>query len=206
MNFSFPSTRSMHGTLESDSPVQGSGGVESDPEQDLAPLVFFYGLGSARPRVTFIPAAELPDEERHLLAHDTDMTPRLRNYHGCEIDLDVHAKARVGNYLVRASVLTRRKDGKPVEFGAIGIHLDHLPEVAREMVVAGRVPFGAILEGEGVVHTSHPRGFFRIAVDVRLAELLGATSGQVLFGRCNVLLRPDGQALAEVVEVLPRGG
>ncbi len=181
MNFSFPSTRSMHGTLESDSPVQGSGGVEPDPEQDLAPLVFFYGLGSARPRVTFIPAAELPDEERHLLAHDTDMTPRLRDYHGCEIDLDVHAKARVGNYLVRASVLTRRKDGKPVEFGAI-------------------------LEGEGVVHTSHPRGFFRIAVDVRLAELLGATSGQVLFGRCNVLLRPDGHALAEVVEVLPRGG
>lgn len=180
--------------------------MEPDPEQDLAPLVFFYGLGSARPRVTFIPAAELPDEEKHLLAHDTDMTPRLRNYHGCEIDLDVHAKARVGNYLVRASVLTRRKDGKPVEFGAIGIHLDHLPEVAREMVVAGRVPFGAILEGEGVVHTSHPRGFFRIAVDVRLAELLGATSGQVLFGRCNVLLRPDGHALAEVVEVLPRGG
>lgn len=206
MNFSFPSTRSMHGTLESDSPVQGSGGVEPDPEQDLAPLVFFYGLGSARPRVTFIPAAELPDEERHLLAHDTDMTPRLRNYHGCEIDLDVHAKARVGNYLVRASVLTRRKDGKPVEFGAIGIHLDHLPDVARERVVTGRVPFGAILEGEEVVHTSHPRGFFRIAVDARLAELLGATSGQVLFGRCNVLLRPDGQALAEVVEVLPRGG
>ena len=206
MNFSFPSTRSMHGTLESDSSGRLDGGVESDTEQDLAPLVFFYGLGSARPRVTFIPVAELPDEERHLLAHDTDMTPRLRNYHGCEIDLDVHAKARVGNYLVRASVLTRRKDGKPVEFGAIGIHLDHLPEVAREMVVTGRVPFGAILEREEVVHTSHPRGFFRIAVDARLAELLGATSGQVLFGRCNVLLRPDGQALAEVVEVLPRGG
>lgn len=204
MNFSFPSTRSMPGTRESDLPVRGGGDGELDAEQDLAPLVFFYGLGSARPRVTFIGPEELPEEERHLLAHDTDMTPRLRDYHGCGIDLDVHAKARVGNYLVRASVLTRRKDGKPVEFGAIGIHLDHLPEVAREMVVSGRVPFGAILEAEAVTHTSHPRGFFRIAVDARLGELLGATPGQVLFGRCNVLRRPDGEALAEVVEVLPR--
>ena len=206
MNSSSLSTLSMHGTLESNcSPINGRE-VESDPDQNLAPLVFFYGIGSARPRVTFIPAEELPDEERHQLAHDQDMTPRLRDYHGSEIDLDVHAKARVGNYLVRASVLTRRKDGKPVEFGAIGIHLDHLPDRARELVVAGRVPFGAILETEAVTHTSHPCGFFRIAVDARLAELLGATSGQVLFGRCNVLRRPDGQALAEVVEVLPRGG
>jgi chorismate-pyruvate lyase len=205
MSFSFPSTGSMQGTLEPDLPNSNSGGVGSDPEQDLAPLVFFYGLGSVRPRVTFIKPEELPDEEKHLLAHDTDMTPRLRNYHGCEIDLDVHAKARIGNYLVRASVLTKRSDGKPVEFGAIGIHLNLLPESARERVVTGRVPFGAILEEECVVHTSHPRGYFRISVDARLAELLGATPGQVLFGRCNVLRRNDGEALADVVEVLPRG-
>lgn len=206
MNFSFPSTPSMPGTHETNSAVLGGRGSEPDFEQELAPLVFFYGLGSARPRVTFIQAEDLPEEERLQLAHDRDMTPRLRDYHGCEIDLDVHAKARVGNYLVRASVLTRRRDGKPVEFGAIGIHLEHLPEKARDMVVEGRVPFGAILEREEVTHTSHPSGFFRIAVDTRLAELLGATSGQVLFGRCNVLRRPDGQPLAEVVEVLPRGG
>ncbi len=206
MNSSFPSTPSMPGTLEPNSAVPGSRGDALDFEQELAPLIFFYGLGSARPRVTFISAEEMPEEERLQLVHDRDMTPRLRDYHGCEIDLDVHARARVGNYLVRASVLTRRRDGKPVEFGAIGIHLDRLPEQARELVVEGRVPFGAILETQAVEHTSHPSGYFRIAVDTRLAELLGATSGQVLFGRCNVLRRPDGHPLAEVVEVLPRGG
>jgi chorismate-pyruvate lyase len=196
----------MPGTLEPNSPARKGAEAEGDAEQDLAPLVFFYGLGSARPRVTFIPAEELPEEERHLLAHDTDMTPRLREYHGCVIDLDVHARARVGNYLVRASVLTRRRDGRPVEFGAIGIHLEQLPEGARELVLEGRVPFGAILEAERVAHSSHPRGYFRIAVDARLAELLGATPGQVLYGRCNVLREPGGLSLAEVVEVLPRGG
>ncbi|HCN29495.1 MAG TPA: hypothetical protein DIT64_12245 [Verrucomicrobiales bacterium] len=174
-------------------------------EDILAPLVFFYGIGSARPRVTFIQPEELPDHERWLLDHDMDMTPRLREGHGSEIDLDVHARARIGDYLVRASVLNRRSDGKPVEFGAIGIHLDLLPEAARAQVIEGRVPFGAILENHAVPHSSHPRGFFRIAVDARLAELLGATSGQILFGRCNELRHGGGRVLADVVEVLPRG-
>jgi chorismate-pyruvate lyase len=199
MSFSCLSTLSMPGTLEQEPAPR-----QEDREQDLAPLVFFYGIGSARPKVTFIAPEELPEEERHLLVHDRDMTPRLREFHGSVIDLDVHARARLGHYLVRASVLTRRVDGKPVEFGAIGIHLEDLPVEAREQVVDGRVPFGAILEQHAVPHTSHPRGFFRIAVDSRLAELLGATPGQVLFGRCNVLRYSNGKVLADVVEVLPR--
>ena len=58
-------------------------------------------------------------------------------------------------------------------------YLDLLPEEAQALVIEGRVPFGAILEKYEVPHSSHPRGFFRIAVDARLAELLGATSGQI---------------------------
>lgn len=170
----------------------------------LAPLIFFYGLGSTRPKTAFVDPAQLPDHERWLLAHDSDMTSRLREFHGSEIDLDVHARQRLGHYLVRASVLTRRKDGIPVEFGAIGIHLDTLPDAARALVLAGRVPLGGILEKEKVPFTSHPAGFFRITIDSRLAELLGATSGQVLYGRCNQLCHPDGRVLADVVEVLPR--
>jgi hypothetical protein len=173
-------------------------------EDALAPLIFFYGLGSAKPKVTFVSAGQLPEPERWLLAHDTDMTSRLREHHHSEIDLDVHAKQRIGNYLVRASVLTRRLDGMPVEFGAIGIHLDVLPPNVQTQVLECRVPFGGILENEKVPFTSHPRGFFRIAVDSRLAELLGATSGQVLYGRCNELRHGSGKVLADVVEVLPR--
>ncbi len=177
------------------------------PRQDediLAPLIFFYGIGSVRPRVTFVEPEILAEQERALLVHDKDMTPRLREHHACEIDLDVAARARIGNYLVRASVLHRRKDGKPVEFGAIGIHLDALPEEAQKLTLEGLVPFGAILERFQVPHSSHPRGYFRISVDSRLAELLGATAGQVLYGRCNELRTGNGRVLADVVEVLPR--
>lgn len=171
----------------------------------LAPLIFFYGLGSARPHVTFIEPDDMPDEERHLLVHDTDMTPRLREHHDSDIDLDVHAKGKIGDYYVRASVLRRSSDAKAVEFGAIGIHLELLPEMARKLVIEGRRPFGGILEEQAVPHSSHPRGYFRIVIDHRLAELLNANEGETLYGRCNELRHGSGRILADVVEVLPRG-
>ena len=170
----------------------------------LAPLIFFYGLGSARPHVTFIQPEEMPAEERHLLVHDTDMTPRLRDHHGSSIFLDVHAKGKIGDYYVRASVLKLSRDAKAVEFGAIGIHLDLLPEEARRLVIEGKRPFGGILEEQAVPHSSHPRGYFRITIDHRLAELLDATEGETLYGRCNELRHASGKTLADVVEVLPR--
>ena len=170
----------------------------------LAPLVFFYGLGSERPQVDFVSPEELPDDARWLLVHASDMTPRLRDYHRSEIDLDVHGKGQIGPYYVRASVLRRRQDGRAVEFGAIGIHLDQLDEVASRLVKEGKVPFGAILEKLAVPHSSHPRGYFKIRIDRRLAELLEAKEGEELFGRCNELRAASGGTLADVVEVLPK--
>jgi hypothetical protein len=180
--------------------------VEAAQTDIIAPLRFFYGLGSESPRVTFLSADELPETERMLLVHDRDMTGRLREFHGCEITLDVHAKSRIGNYLVRASVLKRVTDEAPVEFGAIGIHLDGFDEDARNLILDCHVPLGAILTRGNIAHSSHPSGYFRIEIDHRLATLLGGWEGQTLYGRCNELRHGDGSALAEVVEVLPRNG
>jgi 3',5'-cyclic AMP phosphodiesterase CpdA len=171
----------------------------------LAPLRFFYGLSSQDLRVSFVQPEEMPDDARWLLAHETDMTPRLAGHHHCGIGLDVHAKSRLGNYLVRASVLRRETDGAPVEFGAIGIHLNGFSEDARRLVLEGHVPLGGILQRLQVPHTSHPSGYFRIVIDHRLANLLGGWEGQALYGRCNELRHPNGEPLAEVVEVLPDG-
>jgi len=169
----------------------------------LAPLRFFYGLGSESPRVTFIDPSDMPETERWLLVHASDMTPRLHEHHGAPITLDVHAKSRIGDYLVRASVLKRQDNQTPVEFGAIGIHLGGFDEVSREMILGGHVPLGGVLQQLTVPHSSHPCGYFRIEIDHRLAALLGAVEGQTLYGRCNELKHGDGSALAEVVEVLP---
>ena len=200
MNSSCLSTASMPATLDARS-------TESALHLDhLAPLIFFYGLGSERPQITFIDASELPEEPRQLLVHDSDMTPRLRDHHRSDIQLDVHARGKIGDYYVRASVLKRCFDGRAVEFGAIGIHLNILPDEARRLVVEGKKPFGGILEEQAVPHSSHPRGYFRITIDHRLAELLDAIEGETLYGRCNELRHASGKTLADVVEVLPKSG
>ncbi|CAN5855440.1 hypothetical protein BH11VER1_BH11VER1_19340 [soil metagenome] len=177
---------------------------EASSTDILAPLRFFYGLGSESPKVIFIEPEEIPATERSLLVHDTDMTPRLAEFHGGEISLDVHAKSRLGNYLVRASVLKRKSDGAPVEFGAIGIHLGGFTEEARHDILECKKPLGGLLMEHGVPHSSHPSGYFRLEIDHRLANLLGASEGQTLYGRCNELRHGDGSQLAEVVEVLPK--
>lgn len=170
----------------------------------LAPLRFFYGLASNDLRVTFVEPAEMPETDRWLLVHESDMTPRLASHHGCEITLDVHGKSRLGNYLVRASVLKKITDASPVEFGAIGIHLDGFDEEARNIILDGHTPLGGMLQRRAIPHSSHPRGYFRIVIDHRLAGLLGGWEGQTLYGRCNELRHEDGRPLAEVVEVLPK--
>ncbi|MBI4905971.1 MAG: hypothetical protein HY820_20225 [Acidobacteria bacterium] len=171
----------------------------------LAPLRFFYGLSSGDLRVTFVEAAALPEVGRGLLVHKNDMTSRLAEFHGCEIELDVHASSRMAEYLVRASVLRRRTDHTPVEFGAIGIHLTDFHGEARRLIGEGHVPLGGVLQQLQVPFTSHPRGYFEIVIDHRLEHLLGGVSGQTLYGRCNQLRHASGRAFAEVVEILPAG-
>jgi hypothetical protein len=169
----------------------------------LAPLRFFYGLHSDDLRVTFVQPEEMPETERWLLVHASDMTPRLANHHGVTITLDVHARSRLGDYLVRASVLRREDNGASVEFGAIGIHLEGFEEETRRLILEGHIPLGGVLEQRKVPHSSHPSGYFRIVIDHRLADLLGGREGQTLYGRCNELRHKNGMPLAEVVEVLP---
>ncbi|WP_206026050.1 hypothetical protein [Roseimicrobium sp. ORNL1] len=202
-----PPTRHPEATMTPavlDQPAASASSASSAATTDiLAPLRFFYGLGSESPRVTFLDPDEMPEPAHHLLVHQSDMTGRLRDYHHSEITLDVHAKSRIGNYLVRASVLKSKSEGMPVEFGAIGIHLDGFDDGARELILEGKVPLGGIITQRGIGHLSRPCGYFRIEIDHRLATLLGGWEGQTLYGRCNTLHHADGSALAEVVEVLP---
>lgn len=169
----------------------------------LAPLRFFYGLAKEDLKVAFVSPEQMAETPRWLLVHESDMTPRLAQHHDSEIGLNVHAKSLIGTYLVRASVLFRKSDEQPVEFGAIGIHLDTFDVESRSLILEGKTPLGAILHQCQIPHSSHPRGYFKIVIDERLAQLLQQEIGQELYGRCNELRHADGRCLADVVEVLP---
>ncbi len=168
----------------------------------LMPLAFFYGrLELELPPVVFMDGAAMPEPQRYLLVHQSDMTPRLREHHQTAPLLTVISVDRTEDYVIREVVLNCGE--RPVEYGAIGIHLDGFAPHVKTLIRGGTAPLGAILESEGIPHRSAPTGYFVLEADARMAGLLGTTAGTRLFGRCNVLSHADGTAFADIVEVLP---
>lgn len=190
-------------------PMKISRDAQADLSQTmdlLMPLHFFYAQeGRDLPPVEFVAASDLPENERELLVHDHDMTSTLGEYHHSGLGLNVIAREQSPDYLMRMVVLERLRAPRiPVEFGAIGIRLEFFTEPARQQVLAGERPLGAILEEEGLHYHSAPRAFFRVRSDALIAELLAEREGTILWGRCNCLSDCQGVNFADIVEILPR--
>jgi len=175
--------------------------MELDP---LSPLLQFYlAEGVALPEVELVDAGRLPQPAQRLLVHDVDMTSTLQRFFGREIYLDILNKEHVGSLLKRKVVLRLKGVTKPVEFGAIEIHLKHMPEQAKQAVIEGVRPLGGILTEFGVEYESQPSAFFQVAPDELMSRCFDISSPATLYGRCNTLTYAHGDVLANVVEVLP---
>jgi chorismate-pyruvate lyase len=175
-----------------------------EPLSLLYPLDAFYAAeGLALPPVQQVDSADVPEPCRQLLVHDRDMTPTLEAFLGERIHLRVLARRRDGDAYSRQVVLTLNGSARPVEFGAIVIHLQHFPPVAREEILEGYRPLGTILHVHEVAHQSRPRAFLRLAPDAVVREALGLTTATALYGRRNVIFGPDGCELANILEILP---
>ena len=171
----------------------------------LMPLHFFYEkIQHPLPDFRFMTGKEVPYPYRSLLVHENDMTPTLAAFHHSKLYLEVHEKVLADDYLLRMVTLHAASSDLPVEFGAIGIHLGSLPSDAREAVVDGRVPLGAILGEYEVPHHGSPSSFFSVPADNLMIRTLRQQEGDNLYGRCNQLVDDEGASIADIVEILPR--
>ena len=164
---------------------------------------FYANAGLVLPRIDVISAESLPQPCRKLLAHDGDMTSTLENFYGGTIHIEVIRSEERHGFYYREVILIAEGAGAPVEFGAIKISLDRLPEGARREIRAERLPFGTILGRHRVGHVSRPKAFLKLTSDGFISKSLGIGEGQVLYGRRNTLSNLNQEALAEVVEILP---
>jgi hypothetical protein len=105
--------------------------------------------------------------------------------------------------MARLVVLHLRESGRPVEFGAIIIHLKHFPEEARQAVLECRMPLGTLLATYQMKHESCPQAFVKVPADENMQRTLGLTGRPLLYGRRNVLLTETGGVLADILELLP---
>ena len=171
----------------------------------LLPIHFFYEKhGRPMPDFQFLDGKEVPYPYRSLLVHENDMTPTLAAFHHSKLYLEVHEKEATDAFVMRMVTLHAAASDIPVEFGAIGIHLENFEPEVRELIVEGRVPLGAILGENKVSHHGSPSAYFSVPADELMAGTLKQKVGDVLFGRCNQLLDADNMVIADIVEILPR--
>ncbi|MDP8242852.1 MAG: hypothetical protein P9L94_02140 [Candidatus Hinthialibacter antarcticus] len=148
---------------------------------------------------------EMPEPERMLLVHDSDMTNTLQTFYEDDIHLRVLNQAVEGDILTRLVVLELDDDNEPVEFGAIQIDLTKLDEIPRLLVEEGRLPFGGILNQFAVQYHSEPSAYFRMKADGLMQRIFNISPGPELYGRCNTLSMSSGEPIAHVIEILPPG-
>lgn len=173
----------------------------------LEPLSGIYSeMGLELPAMVLVTPDGMPEPYRSLLVHKNDMTPTLETACGGRLHLRVIRCTVSGGVMSRLVVLEMDGSRKPVEMGAIRIHLNRLPEEARTPVLELHDPFGAILRDHAIEHKSQPTAYFEIAPDGLIAEALGSNRVEKLYGRHNTIRDRGGRVLAEVVEILPPSG
>lgn len=168
------------------------------------PLDDFYARsGLTLPPLESIDGQAVPEPYRSLLVHERDMTSTLENFHGSRLQVRLIGRKTVGNDYYREVVLVLEGNEKPVEFGAICIHLDRFSKPIRDLILAEQLPLGRILNDNAIAYQSQPKAYLRLASDKTIDRLLNLRGAQILYGRRNTLLDTAGHPLAEIVEILP---
>jgi chorismate-pyruvate lyase len=173
----------------------------------LYPLTEFYReAGLPIPSASPLSGAVVPEPYRSLLVHDRDMTPTLEKACGCRVNLRVLKYSHQQDVFSRQIVLIPEASTTPVVFGAIVIYLEHFSAEARRLVLDRKLPFGTILQSQGIEHYSRPDAFFEVSPDAVIGaalELADERASGRLYGRRNVLWGSSYRRLARVLEILP---
>jgi len=170
----------------------------------LYPMNRFYAqFKLPLPWVAQMDSKDIPEPYQQLLVHNNDMTPTLEAYHGEMVHLRVLARRLERETLFRMVTLELNGSKRPVEFGAICIHLSSFPPAAKEQALESKLPLGTILAYHHIPRISCPRAFFWVMSDATMNAALGLTESHRLYGRHNVLLTPGGETIADIVEILP---
>jgi chorismate-pyruvate lyase len=178
--------------------------VTSTPTLEiLHPLPLLYDMAAhPLPDFELVDAKALPAAAHRLLVHTGDMTSKLEDFFADEMALRVLQCDHTAEHYRREVVLYCAKSGQPVEYGAIEIELGKFDETLRGEIVIGHAPLGGLLNRHAIRYRSRPRGFLRVAPDMRLAEMFQLPAPVSLYGRTNQLLDAQDRVLASIVEVL----
>jgi len=170
--------------------------------QYLFPLVTIDSvLWPADSTAAMIPAWQIPDPYRKLLAHTDHMTVVVEEFYKSPVDVGVLESGREGDHYHRRIVLTLQGTDRIVQYGLVRIDLGCLPEPVRDAIVAEKTPLGRVLIDHNVLRRVEPTAFLKVQPGPTLLKHMGLQESSTLYGRTGVIFCDDRPAIA-VLELL----
>ena len=169
----------------------------------LDPLDRVYRhAGLEPPEARAIAADALPEPQRTLLVHDSDMTQTLERHIGEPVVIRPLSTALRGRWYVRRVLLARASSGRPVEMGTIRIAVDVFSARIRTQILRGEAPLGRIVREAGLDYKSRPLRFLAITPNPEMLGVFWMPEPVTLYGRQTVVML-NGAKIGQVLEVLP---
>ncbi|MFV0445948.1 MAG: hypothetical protein ACK5Q5_20410 [Planctomycetaceae bacterium] len=163
-------------------------GSAVNPLDELRTLLSLFPEGpELMTSVQYIPKTQTPEPYKKLLSHDLHMTVAMEEYHGCPVDVHVLKQRLDDDIYLRQIILTRRSDGKPVQFGIVRFAFEYVSPEVREEILAGQTPLGRILINHDVMRQVDLGAILEFTAGPGLAAALQMPVGGKTYGRLATL-------------------
>lgn len=144
---------------------------------------------------------DVPQPYRQLLAHHKHMTVSVEAHHKSPVDVQVLAVSRDNDHYSRKILLSRKSDGRVVQFGIVRLHLPFLDEAVRHEIEQESTPLGRILIEHNVMREVELSTLWRVQPGEELQELLGMEPDHITYGR-TALIYCDRLPAVELLEIV----
>jgi chorismate-pyruvate lyase len=171
------------------------------PELNALADLFYADLGRLG-SFSELPAADLPDVPRRLLAHDEHMTVTVEAFHGGLVRVEVLETNITPTHYARRILLHRERDDQIVQFGIVRLALALIDPVVRQEIESQSAPLGRVLIQHNVLRNVRLLSLWRITPGEDLCRLFRCGESQDCYGR-TALIYCDGVPAVELLEILP---
>lgn len=160
----------------------------------------FYAETAELGRFRSLPAEQVSEPSRSLLAHEMHMTVTVEKFHSSAVQVDVIQEQKLEQSYSREICLKRVSDGVIVQYGIVRLNFQHLDdEVQREIEGKGK-PLGRILIDHDVLRRVQLLSLYAVTPAQQLKSKIGANE-DTLYGRTAIIYCNNEPAI-ELLEIV----
>ena len=161
----------------------------------------FYDAPGLLGEFADVSAETMPENYRRLLAHRGHMTEAVEAFHRSPVDVRVLAKNVQEPFYSRKILLTRRSDGKVVQFGIVRLDFRHVSPDVRRDIESEQIPLGRVLVQHNVLRDIQLVKLWKVVPGADLQTYFGCSPQATTFGR-TAMVSCNGQPAIELLEIV----